>query len=58
MDILKEETMTLERALYIAGRALGELIYEGDGYDPDEMKEWIKNEYELTEEEMEELDVF
>ena len=50
--------MDKERALYIAGRALGELIYGGEGYDPEEMKEWVINEFELTEEECEELDVF
>lgn len=49
--------MTKERLLYIAGRALGELIYHEEGCDPEEMKEWCKNEFELTDEELEELDV-
>ena len=47
--------MTNERALYLAGRAIGELIY-GSGCD-EEMKEWVINEFELTNEEIEELDI-
>lgn len=68
LKLLKDETalikkglmvnnMTKERLLYIAGRALGELIYHEEGCDPEEMKEWCKNEFELTDEELEELDV-
>ena len=51
-----EHGMSKERALYIAGRALGELIY-GDGWDADEMKEWVKNEFDMTDDELAELGV-
>ena len=49
--------MNLERALYLAGRALGELIYNEEGCDPEEMKEWCREEFELTDEEMAELGI-
>ena len=49
--------MTKERALYLAGRALGELIYREEGCDPKEMKEWVKNEYDMTDEELIELEI-
>lgn len=49
--------MNIERALYLAGRAIGELIYCSEGCDADEMREWCKNEFELTEDEMEELGI-
>ena len=49
--------MDKERLMYIAGRALGELIYHEEGCDPEEMKEWCKNEFDMTDEEMKELGV-
>lgn len=46
--------MTRERALYIAGRALAALIYETDA-DPKEMETWARNEFDITDEEWNEL---
>lgn len=43
--------------MYLAGRALGELIYGGEGYDPEEMKDWVKNEFDMTDEELAELEI-
>ena len=54
--IKKGDHMDRERLMYLAGRAIGELIY-GDGWDADEMKEWVKNEFDMTEEELKELGV-
>ena len=55
-DQPKEMTkkMTKERALYLAGRALASLIYETDA-DPKEMEAWVRNEFEITDEEWDEL---
>lgn len=50
-------TMTKERAMYLAGRALGELIYNEEGCDPDEMKEWVRNEFEMNDDEFAELEI-
>lgn len=52
---VEEIKMDKERAMYLAGRALGELIYGGEGYDPEEMTEWVKNEFDMTDEEFDEL---
>ena len=52
--------MDKERAMYIAGRALGELIYGDGGFDPlnpTEIIQWIKNEFDMTDEELAELGI-
>ena len=54
--IKKGDFMDKERLLYLASRAIGELIY-GDGWDADDMKEWVKNEFNMTDEELKELNV-
>lgn len=48
--------MTKERVMDLAIRSLNTLIYGGVGdYDPEEMKEWLKNEFDMTDEEFDEL---
>lgn len=48
--------MNKERVMYLACRALNTLIYGGvSDYDTEEMKEWVKNEFDMTDEEFDEL---
>ena len=49
--------MDKERLMYLAGRALGELIYGECGCDPDDMKDWVKNEFDMTDEELKEFGI-